>query len=279
MSHAPTESQSPVLQVHGASKSFGAARVLNDVNLDLRPGEVLALLGDNGAGKSTLVKAITGVHHLDGGEIRLGGTPVRFASPMDARARGIETVFQDLAVFDNLDATANFFIGRESVSLGWLGPLAFLRRKDMSRQWLDELMRLEVNVPRDGQHAGLLSGGQRQAIAIARAVSHATRIAILDEPTAALGLREAANVLRMIRSLPQRGVSVILISHNLEHVAQVADRAVVLRQGTVAGEAPPTPDNHEYLVSLIVGSIGNLRPDAQSENGHNSNMQEGKGLA
>jgi ABC-type sugar transport system ATPase subunit len=245
----------PVLQVRGAGKSYGAVRVLRGVDLELRRGEVLALLGDNGAGKSTLVKAISGVHQLDAGDLLLDGEPVTFRSPHEARQRGVETVFQDLAVFDNLDATANFFVGRELVGSGWLGPLAFLRRKQMTQAWLKEINRLEVNVPRGGQHVGLLSGGQRQAIAVARAVSYASRIVILDEPTAALGMREAANVLRLVRSLPERGVAVILISHNLEHVTQVADRAVVLRQGVVVGEAVPSPDNHEFLVSLIVGAI------------------------
>jgi D-xylose transport system ATP-binding protein len=248
-------SDAPVLQVRQASKSYGAIRVLRDVNLELRPREVLALLGDNGAGKSTLVKAISGVHHLDAGQIVIDDEPVAFRSPMDARRCGLETVYQDLAVFDNLDATANYFIGREDVSAGWLGPLALLRRKRMRDSWLREIKRLEVNVPRGGQHAELLSGGQRQAIAVARAVSYATRVAILDEPTAALGVREAGNVLRLVRSLPERGVAVILVSHNLEHVAQVADRAVVLRQGAVVGEAVPSPENHEQLVSLIVGGV------------------------
>ena len=244
---------SPVLEVRGAGKSYGAVRVLRDVNLALRPGEILALLGDNGAGKSTLINAISGVHRLDAGEIRLDGVPVAFRSPQEARSHGVETVFQDLAVFDNLDASANFFIGRESARFGWLGPLAPLRRRSMADAWREEANRLEVNVPRGGQLAALLSGGQRQAIAVARAVSYATKIVIMDEPTAALGVRESTNVLRLVRKLPERGVAVILISHNLEHVMEVADRAVVLRQGSVVGEAAPTPDNHERLVSLIVG--------------------------
>jgi len=253
---APT----PVLEVRQASKSYGAARVLRGVDLELRPREVLALLGDNGAGKSTLVKALSGVHQLDGGEIFVNGKPVTFRSPMDAREVGVETVFQDLAVFDNLDATANYFMGREEVSAAWLGPLALLRRNSMKAAWLEEINTLEVNVPRGGQRAELLSGGQRQAIAVARAVSYASQVAILDEPTAALGVREARNVLRLVKSLPERGVAVILISHNLDHVGQVADRAVVLRQGSVVGEAVPSPESHEKLVSLMVGGPPNVEP-------------------
>jgi D-xylose transport system ATP-binding protein len=255
VSTTPKPSGDPILQVRGGGKSYGAVRVLRGVDLDLHAGEVLALLGDNGAGKSTLIKAISGVHQLDSGEILLDGEPVHFRSPNEARRHGIETVFQDLAVFDNLDAAANFFIGREEVKASWLGPLAPIRRKKMAADWAEQINRLEVNVPRGGQEVGLLSGGQRQAVAVARAVSYASRVVILDEPTAALGLREAANVLRLVRSLPERGIAVILISHNLEHVSEVADRAVVLRQGSVVGEAVPTPDNHEYLVAHIVGAL------------------------
>ena len=250
----------PLLSVRDAYKSYGAVRVLRGVNLELRQGEVLALLGDNGAGKSTLVKALSGVHHLDGGSILLDGEVAEFRSPSDARRSGVETVFQDLAVFDNLDATSNFFLGRELVRASWLGPFAPLRRRQMAAEWTEEIGHLEVNLPRSGQDVGLLSGGQRQAIAVARAVAYASRIVILDEPTAALGMREAANVLRLVRTLPERGVAVILISHNMDHVMQVADRAVVLRQGTVVGEAVPSSENHEHLVSLIVGAASSNSP-------------------
>jgi ABC-type sugar transport system ATPase subunit len=244
----------PVLEVRGAVKSYGPVRALRGADLLLRPGEVLALLGDNGAGKSTLIKAISGVLALDEGEIRVDGAPVRFTEPGDARAAGIETLHQDLALFDNLSALANFFIGRERRRLRWLGRLGPLDERAMAREWEERLARLEVRIPSAHRDVGVMSGGQRQAVAVLRAVAFASRVVILDEPTAALGVRESRQVLDLVRRLPEQGIAVLLISHNLEHVMQVADRAVVLRQGRTAGEAQPTPDNHEALVSMIVGA-------------------------
>ena len=220
----------------------------------MQSGEVVALLGDNGAGKSTLVKAIGGVHRLDDGEIRVDGRPVVMRSPVEARRHGIETLHQDLALFDNLSALANFFIGRERRRPRWLGRLAFLDRGAMAREWDERLARLQVRIPGAQRDVGVLSGGQRQAIAVLRAVAFASRLVILDEPTAALGVRESRQVLDLVRRLPESGVAVLLISHNLEHVAQVAHRAVVLRNGRLAGEAAPTEDNHEALVAMIVGA-------------------------
>jgi ABC-type sugar transport system ATPase subunit len=224
------------------------------VSLSVQPGEIVALLGDNGAGKSTLVKAIGGVHRLDDGEIRVDGRPVVMRSPVEARRHGIETLHQDLALFDNLSALANFFIGRERRRPRWLGRLAFLDRGAMTREWDERLARLQVRIPGAQRDVGVLSGGQRQAIAVLRAVAFASRLVILDEPTAALGVRESRQVLDLVRRLPESGVAVLLISHNLEHVAQVAHRAVVLRNGRLAGEAAPTEDNHEALVAMIVGA-------------------------
>jgi D-xylose transport system ATP-binding protein len=243
-----------LLEIHGASKAYGAVRALQSASLSVGAGEVVALLGDNGAGKSTLVKAICGVHGLDAGEIRLDGAPVRFGSPVDARRAGIETLHQDLGLFDNLSAVANFRIGRELRHPAWLGRLAFLRERAMERDWATQLERLAVRGVAARQAVGLMSGGQRQAIAVLRAVAFADRLVLLDEPTAALGVRESAQVLELVQRLPERGVAVILVSHNLEHVAQVADRAVVLRQGRTVGEAVPTAGNHEALVSMIVGA-------------------------
>jgi len=243
-----------LLEVRDASKSYGAVRALEGVNLTVEAGEVVALLGDNGAGKSTLVKAIGGVHRLDAGEIRVDRRPVDLRSPADARRLGIETLHQDLALFDNLSALANFFIGRERRRAPWLGRLALLDTKAMAREWDERLTALQVRIPGAQRDVGVLSGGQRQAIAVLRAVAFASRLVILDEPTAALGVREARQVLDLVRRLPDGGVAVLLISHNLEHVAQVAHRAVVLRQGRLAGEAAPTEDNHEALVSMIVGA-------------------------
>jgi D-xylose transport system ATP-binding protein len=244
----------PLLDVREASKSYGAIRALDGVSLTVEAGEVVALLGDNGAGKSTLAKAIGGVHRLDEGEIRFAGRPVVMRAPAEARELGIETLHQDLALFDNLSALANFFIGRERRRPRRLGPLALLDTRAMTREWDERLAEMEVRIPGAQREVGVLSGGQRQAVAVLRAVAFASRLVILDEPTAALGVRESRQVLDLVRRLPESGVAVLLISHNLEHVAQVAHRAVVLRQGRLAGEAAPTEDNHEALVAMIVGA-------------------------
>jgi D-xylose transport system ATP-binding protein len=245
----------PLAEVRGAVKSYGPVRALRGVDLEIEAGEIVALLGDNGAGKSTLVKALGGVHRLDAGEVRIGGRPVELRSPAQARALGIETLHQDLALFDNLSAIANFHLGRELRRPRALRRLGLLDERAMAREWTAQAERLGVRLPDPRAEVGLMSGGQRQAIAVLRAVAFASRLVILDEPTAALGLRESAQVLDLIRRLPERGVAVILISHNLEHVAQVADRAVVLRQGRTVGEAAPTAANHEALVSMIVGAM------------------------
>jgi D-xylose transport system ATP-binding protein len=239
----------PVLEVEGASKSFGAVAALSDVSLKLERGEIVALVGDNGAGKSTLIKCISGAHRLDRGTVRLAGDTLVLRSPMHARQHGIETVYQDLSLFNNLSVATNLFAGRELTRFaGWLRHRAMTARV---AQILDEL---EVNIPDLSAPVGLLSGGQRQAIAVARAVTFASRLVILDEPTAALGVRETGNVLRLVKHLPQRGVSVLIISHNLEQVAAVADRVVVMRRGTKVGEAPPDAEHHDRIVSLIVGA-------------------------
>jgi D-xylose transport system ATP-binding protein len=245
----------PLLEVRGAVKSYGAVRALNGAGLTVDAAEVVALLGDNGAGKSTLIKAVSGVHTLDAGVIRLAGEAVAFRSPLEARGAGIETLHQDLGLFDNLSAVANFRIGRELRRPPWLGRLAVLRERAMEDDWRAQLAQLAVDRVDARQEVGLMSGGQRQAVAVLRAVAFASRLVILDEPTAALGLRESAKVLDLVRRLPERGVAVLLISHNLEHVTQVADRAVVLRQGRTVGEAAPTAANHEALVSMIVGAL------------------------
>jgi D-xylose transport system ATP-binding protein len=245
----------PLLEVRGAVKSYGAVRSLNGAGLTVDAAEVVALLGDNGAGKSTLIKAVSGVHTLDAGVIRLAGEAVAFRSPLEARGAGIETLHQDLGLFDNLSAVANFRIGRELRRPPWLGRLAVLRERAMEDDWRTQLAQLAVDRVDARQEVGLMSGGQRQAVAVLRAVAFASRLVILDEPTAALGLRESAKVLDLVRRLPERGVAVLLISHNLEHVTQVADRAVVLRQGRTVGEAAPTAANHEALVSMIVGAL------------------------
>jgi ABC-type sugar transport system ATPase subunit len=246
-----------MLVVTGASKRFGAVVALDGVDLHVDAGEVLALLGDNGAGKSTLVKCISGVHRLDEGSMELDGVPLRSASPSHAREQGIETVYQDLALFDNLSPTANFFAGREVARPAWLPRgLRVLGHRTMTVRTHELLERLQVTLPAFDAPVALMSGGQRQAVAVARAAAFSSRLVILDEPTAALGLRESARVLDLIRRLRDDGVAVILISHSMDQVMAVADRAVVLRRGRKVGEAAPTEANSEQLVSWIVGAQG-----------------------
>ncbi|MEU7873408.1 ATP-binding cassette domain-containing protein [Dactylosporangium sp. NPDC049140] len=244
----------PALRITGATKRFGAVLALDSVDLDVAHGEVVALLGDNGAGKSTLIKCISGVHRLDDGTVEIDGSVVEIGTPADARAAGIETVYQDLALFDNLDPAANFYAGREDARPRWLPRgLRVLRRRSMADATAEVLNRLQVSLPDRHAGVGLLSGGQRQAIAVARAAAFAAGIVILDEPTAALGLRESRRVLDLILRLRDEGRAVVVVSHAMDHVMEIADRAVVLRRGRKAGEAVPTPQHQQLIVSLIVG--------------------------
>jgi D-xylose transport system ATP-binding protein len=244
----------PALAIRDATKRFGAVLALDHVDLYVNSGEVLALLGDNGAGKSTLIKCISGVHKLDTGTIEVDGSPIHMTSPAVARGAGIETVYQDLALFDNLDATANFFAGREEAVPRWLPrALRWMRSKDMAVQSSELVGRLKINLPQKASSVGMMSGGQRQAIAVARTAAFASRVVILDEPTAALGLRESAQVLDLIKRLRTEGCAVIVISHAMDHIMEIADRAMVMRRGRIVGEEIPRPENRTRLVSLIVG--------------------------
>jgi ABC-type sugar transport system ATPase subunit len=248
---------SPMLQVRDACKRFGAVVALDGVSLDVGSGEVLALLGDNGAGKSTLIKAISGVHHLDSGSVTLDAVDITLANAMTVRSHGVETVYQDLALFDNLAPAANFFAGRELAGPGWLPRgLRLLRHREMTERTRQLLDRLQITLPDFEAPVARMSGGQRQAVAVARAVAFSSKVVILDEPTAALGLRESARVLDLVHRLKSDGVAVILISHSMDHVMAVADRALVLRRGRAVGEAAPTAENHEQLVAWIVGAVG-----------------------
>ena len=245
----------PALSVRGATKRFGAVLALDSLDLDVHHGEVVAILGDNGAGKSTLIKCVSGVHRLDSGEIRIDGQPATINSPAAARAHGIETVYQDLALFDNLGPSANFFAGREDAAPRWLPkPMRVLRRRSMLDSTVDVLERLHVSLPDRSAAVGLMSGGQRQVIAVARAAAFASKVVILDEPTAALGLRESRRVLDLILRLRAEGHAVIVISHALDHVTEVADRAVVMRRGRKVGEEVPSSDSQQRIVALIVGT-------------------------
>jgi ABC-type sugar transport system ATPase subunit len=252
--NAPAQ-DNPVLTVRNATKRFGSIVALRDVSIAARRGEILALLGDNGAGKSTLIKCIAGVHHLDEGAIAIDGVRTVLRSPADARFAGIETVYQDLALFDNLTPSQNFFAGREIAGPKWLPlGLRFLKQRQMDDETKALLTNLGVVLPRLDAVVAMMSGGQRQAIAVARSTVFARKLVILDEPTAALGLRESRQVLNLVATLRDKGNAVILVTHNMEHVVELASRAVVLRQGRKVGELVPTKDNKQELVSLIVGA-------------------------
>lgn len=246
--------RSPVLAVQRGTKRFGGVLALDEIDVEVHGGEVLAILGDNGAGKSTLIKCMSGVHQLDSGVIEVEGNPVLLHSPSDARALGIETVYQDLALFDNLSPSANFYAGREMAGPRWLPfGMRLLQRKTMSTATQSVLDRLQVTLPDLDAPVGLMSGGQRQAVAVARATAFESRLVILDEPTAALGVREARGVLDLIHRLRDGGKAVVVISHAMDHVMEIADRAVVMRRGRKVGEVLPTETSRDAIVSLIVG--------------------------
>jgi ABC-type sugar transport system ATPase subunit len=244
----------PLLRAVGIEKRFGPVHALRGVDLEVRLGEIVALIGDNGAGKSTLVNVLTGVLQPDGGEIRFEEQPVSFASPHEARARGIETVYQDLAIAPHLDAVANIFLGREALVPGPLRALGFLDNKRMRDETLAQLARLNVRVPGLGRRMTTLSGGQRQGVAVARAVMWASRVVFMDEPTAALGVAQTGQVLELMRQVRDAGIPVVFISHNMPNVFQVADRIVVLRLGRVVAELDPRAATIDDAVAAMTGS-------------------------
>ena len=244
----------PVLEARGINKHFGPIQALREVNLSVFPGEVVALIGDNGAGKSTLINVLTGVLPLESGEIVFGGEQVRFSSPHEARAHGIETVYQDLAVAPHLDAVANIFLGRERRRSGLAGLVGFLDNHRMRKETDEQLSRLRVQVPDLERRLVTLSGGQRQGVAVARAVMWASKVVIMDEPTAALGVAQTAKVLDLIRQVRNTGIPVVFISHNMPNVFQVADRIVVLRLGEVVTELDPKTATIEDAVAAMTGS-------------------------
>ena len=245
-------SAAPLLEVRNLSKHFGAVRALNDFSMVVRPGEVVALAGDNGAGKTTLIKAISGVYQPSGGEILLRGQPVSFSTPQEAREKGIETIYQDLALADNLSIGANIFLGREPMRKAF-GFLPVLDRKKMATAAKETMSRLDFHVSRLEAPVSNFSGGQRQAVAIGRAVYWDAQILIMDEPTAALGVPEQRKVISLIHQLKAQGRGVIFISHNLQDIFAVSDRIVVLRRGVQAGERKIAETNHDEVVKLMVG--------------------------
>jgi D-xylose transport system ATP-binding protein len=241
----------PVLSLSGVSKRFGAVQALSDVHLDVRAGEVVALVGDNGAGKSTLVKVIAGVHPPDGGQISVDGRPVTIDSPAAAQRIGIATVYQDLSLCDNLDVVANLFLGNESKR----GPA--LDEVEMERRSWELLRQLSAKIPSVRIPVASLSGGQRQTVAIARSLLGEPKVVMLDEPTAALGVAQTAEVLNLVETLRERGLAVILISHNMADVMAVADRVAVLRLGRNNGDFGVASTTNEEIVSAITGATSN----------------------
>ncbi|MDX3926104.1 MAG: ATP-binding cassette domain-containing protein [Shinella sp.] len=242
----------PLLEVNNLSRHFGAVRALENCSLVVHPGEVVALAGDNGAGKTTMIKVISGVYPPTSGEIRVEGRPMSFSSPQDAREKGIETIYQDLALADNLTIGANIFLGREPMRKA-LGFLPVLDRKKMAQAAEQTMAMLDFHVKRLDAPVSNFSGGQRQAVAIGRAVYWNAKILIMDEPTAALGVPEQRKVVALIKSLKAQGRGVIFISHNLQDIFAVSDRIVVLRRGIVAGERRITETTHDEVVKLMIG--------------------------
>ena len=242
----------PLLEVRNLSKSFGPVQALADLTMAVHAGEVVALAGDNGAGKTTLIKAISGVYRPSAGEILLEGQPVHFASPQEAREKGIETIYQDLALADNLTIGGNIFLGREPMRRAF-GFLPVLDRKRMAEAAKATMALLDFHVSRLDAPVSNFSGGQRQAVAIGRAVYWNARILIMDEPTAALGVPEQRKVISLIKQLKAQGRGVIFISHNLQDIFAVADRIVVLRRGVQAGERQISETSHDEVVRLMVG--------------------------
>jgi ABC-type sugar transport system ATPase subunit len=244
---------SALLEVDGVSKRFGGVHALDGVSCSVQAGECVAMMGGNGAGKSTLVSILAGLQAADDGAVQFGGRAAAFASPDDARRAGIETVFQNLGLCDNLDAPGNLFLGRELHRR--VGPLKLLRRRAMEQETRRTLADLKVNLPDLRAASAGLSGGQRQALAFARAVRAASRLLILDEPTAALGVEERRRVVETVQRLrADRGMAVLLITHNLVEMRELADRVIVLRRGEIAGEAELADVDDDRIVSLITGA-------------------------
>ncbi|MGY5810734.1 ATP-binding cassette domain-containing protein [Rhizobium sp. LEGMi198b] len=245
-------STEPLLEVRNLSRYFGAVQALDNCSMVVHPGEVVALAGDNGAGKTTMIKTISGVYPPTAGEILIQGKPVTFSSPQDAREKGIETIYQDLALADNLTIGSNIFLGREPMKK-LFGFLPVIDRKAMAEAARATMAQLDFHVKRLDAPVSNFSGGQRQAVAIGRAVYWNARILIMDEPTAALGVPEQRKVVALIKSLKAQGRGVIFISHNLQDIFAVSDRIVVLRRGIVAGERKISETTHEEVVKLMIG--------------------------
>ncbi len=239
----------PLLALKGVSKRFGAVQALTDVDFEIYAGEVVGLVGDNGAGKSTLIKCISGIYPVDSGQFFFENRPATINNPQDAAALGIETVYQDLALCDNLDVVANLFLGREQT-----GAVPAMDEVKMEKRSIDVLRGLQVSIPSVRTRIASLSGGQRQSVAVSRAVMWNSRLVILDEPTAALGVAQTAQVLDLIRRLRAQGLGVLVISHNLADVFEVVDRIVVLRLGRRVASFDVRSTSREQVVAAITGA-------------------------
>ena len=245
----------PVVEMRNIKKNFAAVQALRGVDLALHHNEVLGLMGDNAAGKSTLMKVLSGAYIPDEGGIYIEGEQVHFSNPMSARRLGIEMVYQDYALANNLDVSANVFMGREAVSLN-LGPIGILDYRYMEQETKSLLNRLKIDIPSVRQKVERLSGGQRQAVAIARATAFDAKVIIMDEPTAALSVAAIDKVLELVRELKAQGASIIIISHRLEDIYRVSDRMVVLRQGRKVCDTPVEGDLHEFRERVVAYMIG-----------------------
>jgi len=249
----------PTLELHGVSKSFGAVQALNEVDFEVRDGEVMALVGDNGAGKSTLIKCVAGIYSIDSGEIFFDGKHVTIHGPKDAAKLGIEVVYQDLALADNLDVVQNMYLGREEHDL-----LFRLKEAPMEQRTAETLSSLAVTtIGSVRQPVATLSGGQRQSVAVARAVLWNNRVVFLDEPTAALGVAQTRQVLSLVRRLAEQGLAVVFVSHNLVDIFEVADRITVLRLGRNVGVYEKAQTNEQEIVQAI--TAGKAVPEEEAE--------------
>ncbi|WP_407319859.1 ATP-binding cassette domain-containing protein [Isoptericola halotolerans] len=245
----------PVYEARDVVRSYGSVKALQGANFDVRPGEVSSLIGDNGAGKSTLVRILAGVEQPDSGELRFEGERTVLGSPTDARRRGVETVFQDLALANHLDPIQNMYLGRERMRPGILGKLGFMERSAMRAAGREAFEDLGATVRNYTGPVGGMSGGQRQAIAVARAAAWARNLIFLDEPTAALGVVQTRGVLDLIRRIRDRGIAVVLISHSMPHVLEVSDRVHVMRQGRRAAVYEAAQTSVEELVGAMTGAL------------------------
>ena len=252
-----------ILETRDLTKHYGGVHALEGANFRLRHGEHVAIMGDNGAGKSTFVRQITGVETRTRGEIIFDGAPVRFEGPLEARQAGIETVFQNLALADDLDVPDNLFLGREITKWNWLGPFRLLDYKAMRQKTLEGLERTAVKIPNIRGSIRNMSGGQRQCVAIARTATFHSKLTIMDEPTAALGVQETAQVENIIRTLKEAGEPLILVSHNMRQVLDLVDRIVVFRRGRICADLRKDETDGEDVVAYITGA--KTQPEFEAE--------------